>query len=260
MHLNDASADASGGVRKPTGELKAPTGSLKRASIVAADPVVDAPHSRDFSVRLGELIILMAAIVGSVALGLGISDYLGSHRYVTGYLIAYAGFRLADLLVRDDAALGMDRARFGRRVMFELPLLAVFFAAPFERTYIYGGETYRWLGGLGLLIELIGLWLALGARIQIGFFSSHPENRDREFVRSGLYHYIRHPIYTGEYLVILAWPLIYGAPITLTLTAVIGAFFMRRRVRDEEADMLARFGDEYADYMRRTDNMIPNVW
>jgi len=217
--------------------------------------------SRDFTVRLAELIVQLSAIIGAIALGLGISAYLSSHRRVMAYLIAYAAFRLADLLLRDRAELGMDPVRFSRRMIYELPLLALFFGAPFERTFIYGGEASRWLGTLGLIIELAGIWLALGARIQREYFApAGDHDRRRALIQNGLYRFIRHPIYTGEFLVILGWPFEYGAPVTLVVTAVVGFVFFNRRMRREEAEMIAEHGDAYAAYMRVTDRMIPNLW
>jgi protein-S-isoprenylcysteine O-methyltransferase Ste14 len=216
---------------------------------------------RDFAVRLAELVIQLAALCGAIAIGLGISAYFSSHPRVMAYLVAYGAFRFADLLMRQRTALGLDTARFSRRMINELPLLALFFAAPFERTFIYGGEAPQWLGTLGLIIELAGVWLALGARIQRGYFSPD-ENSDshRALIRHGLYRFIRHPIYTGEFLVILGWPFEYGAPITLLLTAVLGFTFANRRIRHEEADMIAEHGDAYVAYMQGTDRMIPNLW
>jgi hypothetical protein len=87
------------------------------------------------------------------------------------YLVSYAAFHFADLLLCDTTALGLDSVRFARGMIYELPLLALFFAAPFERTLIYGCETPRWLGTLSLIVKLAGIWLVLGARIQRGFFS-----------------------------------------------------------------------------------------
>jgi protein-S-isoprenylcysteine O-methyltransferase Ste14 len=260
MHSEDSAAVSKAAPsRKSTGELKPATGSLEKTA-AAGPPILEQPRPRDLAVRAGELVILLVAIVGAVALGLGISDYLGEHPYVAAYLIAYAGFRFADLLVRDEEALGLDRLRFARRVMYELPLLAVFFAAPFER-HFYSADAPAWLGALGLLIELIGLWLVLGARIQLGFFSpAHADGARQGLVRGGLYSFIRHPIYAGEFLVIFAWPLEYGAAVTLLLTIIIGSLAVRSRIRDEEAEMAARFGDEYAEYMRTTDNILPSVW
>jgi len=253
---------ASSGASPSTGPLKAPTGALG-AGTGSSDQAPQAAREvarRDFTVRLAELVILIAAIIGAIALGLGITEYLGEHPYVSAYIVAYAAFRFADLMVRDHAALGIDSQRFAHRVMNELPLLALFFAAPFERTF-FGGETPRWLGALGLLIELAGLWLALGARIQLGFFSPAPsDGAPAVLVRNGLYRYIRHPIYLGEFLVVFAWPFEYAAPFTLLLTLVAGVVVIRRRIRDDETEMLARFGDEYAAYMRTTDAILPNVW
>jgi len=35
---------------------------------------------------------------------------------------------------------------------------------------------------------------------------------------------------------------------------------LRRRIRYEEAELLAVYGDDYAHYMRETDRILPNVW
>jgi protein-S-isoprenylcysteine O-methyltransferase Ste14 len=59
---------------------------------------------------------------------------------------------------------------------------------------------------------------------------------------------------------LLAWPFEYGAVITLIIVLIVGVFVLRRRMRDEEADMLAVFGDDYAAYIRATDAVLPNVW
>jgi protein-S-isoprenylcysteine O-methyltransferase Ste14 len=219
------------------------------------------PAQRNFTLRLGELAIFLTAGIGAVALGLGISSYFVAHPYVLAYLAAYGAFRFADLLVRDEATLWTDREGFARRVAYQLPILVLFAAAPFERTYIYGAEAPKWSAALGLLIELAGLWLALGARIQLGFLA--PPAKDGatpDLVRGGMYRYIRHPIQLGEFLVLMAWPFEYGAPVTEGLMLIIGAIVMYRRIRREETGLLAIHGERYAQYMRETDRLLPNVW
>lgn len=251
--------------RRSTGSLKAGTGSLTAAANAreaerAAAVTQPAPAARDLSVRIAETIVFLFAVVGAVAIGLGISDYLSEHPYVYAYLIAYAAFRIADLLVREESMLGADPARFARRIMNELPVLALFALAPFERSY-YTGDAPNWLAGLGILIELIGLWLVLGARVQLGFYSAgNASGAPRKIVHNGLYRHIRHPIYAGEFLVLFAWPFEYAAPISAILMVGLGIVALRRRIKEEEADMLANYGDEYAAYMRATDALIPNVW
>jgi protein-S-isoprenylcysteine O-methyltransferase Ste14 len=251
-----------GGPQRATGSLKASTGSLDAAAPVAPpDRGARVPlSSRALSTRIAETVIYLLAVVGAVAVGLGISNYLSLHPYVYAYLIAYAAFRIADLLVRDESMLGNDPAHFAHRVKNELPVLLMFAAAPLERSY-YTGDAPNWLAGLGILIELLGLWLVLGARIQLGFYSAGATSDEAApIVRNGLYRYIRHPTYVGDFLVLFAWPFQYAAPVTLVVVVLWGAYILRRRIKEEEAEMLAYHGDEYAAYMRATDAIIPNVW
>ena len=253
MDGNDATAGVAPGIT---------AGSRASADSLTAPRLTTHPARRDLTLRISELAIFLTAVIGAIALGAGITGYFAERPYPSAYLIAYAAFRLADLLVREEASLGIDGYRFARRIINELPILAVFFAAAFEREYLYDHTAApRWLAALGLLIELIGLWLALGARVQLGFFSPLPaDGGARPLVRNGLYRYTRHPTFLGEFLVVAGWPFEYGAPITLSLTALIGAAMMQRRIRDEEAAMLAQYGDEYAAYIAATDSVIPNVW
>ena len=59
---------------------------------------------------------------------------------------------------------------------------------------------------------------------------------------------------------LVAWPFEYGAPITEALMVIIGVIVIRRRIRYDEAELLAVYGDDYAQYMRETDRILPNVW
>ncbi len=243
--------------RRPTGELKAPTGELGVPLKAAA-----VPRWRRLDVRLTELIFFLVAIVGAVALGLGITAYFRQHPYILAYLIAYAGFRLADLLVREDFEPPPDTAAgLSGLLLGHLPVLLLFAAAPFERTYIYGGEVTRGMGAAGFILELLGLWLALGARVQLGFLGTPAQtNGSRTLVRGGLFRHIRHPVWLGEFLVLLAWALEFGAPITALVTIIVGIAMGRRRAAVEEAEMLVQFGEEYAQYVRESDAFIPSIW
>jgi protein-S-isoprenylcysteine O-methyltransferase Ste14 len=243
---------------KATGDLRPATGGLSERDAGAS---AQRPHFvHDLALRAIETAIFLVAVLGAVALGLGITDYFVEHRYVLAYLAAYAGFRFADLIVREDTRDQPAHEELSRRIMAQLPVLIVFAAAPFERTYVYGGRSPAVVAALGFLIELVGMWLALGARIQIGYFTSGGTLERPTLVKSGFYRYIRHPIYAGTFLVTFGWTLIYGAPVTAILTVIIGGFFAHRRIQSEEAALLARFGEEYQAYMRVTDALIPAIW
>jgi protein-S-isoprenylcysteine O-methyltransferase Ste14 len=242
------------------------TGGLKPATaMLAADAVAPSEHPHfihSLWLRFAETAIFLVAVIGAIALGLGITAYFGEHDYVLAYLAAYAGFRFADLIVREDVEDSPPHEELSRRIAAQLPLLVAFAAAPFERTYVYGGQAPAFVSAFGLLLELLGMWLALGARIQLGFFTAA---RDRTaahpvLVKRGFYRYIRHPIYAGTFLVTLGWTFIYGAPVTAVLTLAIGAIFARRRMKSEEAVLRARYGEEYDAYRRETDALVPAIW
>jgi protein-S-isoprenylcysteine O-methyltransferase Ste14 len=255
---NEINQDAPQSNGKATGGLKPTTAMLLAEAI--ASPGKHPHFVRGLALHFAETAIFVVAVIGAIALGLGITAYFGEHRYVLAYLVAYAGFRFSDLIVRDDAADSPPHEELSRRIVAQLPLLLTFAAAPFERTYVYGGSAPVFVRALGLLLELLGMWLALGARIQLGFFTSGRTVEHPALVTRGLYHYIRHPIYAGTFLVAFAWTLIYGAPVTAILTLIIGAIFAQRRIESEEAALRARFGEEYEEYKRETDALIPAIW
>jgi len=240
---------------KSTGALGSATGALTAA---------DSRHdyiSRQSLVRVGEQVIFLTAVIGAIALGLGITDYFREHRYVSAYLLAYVGFRLAELVVGEHPGHADSAGDYRvRRVVDELPILILFAAAPFERTF-YAGDPPAWLGALGLLLQLGGLWLALGSRVQIHFFSADRSGRENAvLVTTGFYRYIRHPVSAGRILVLVAWPLVYGAPIVGLMTVVIGAVVAHRQLTADEELLLKRFGAEYEQYRQRTDALIPSIW
>ncbi len=242
---------------KVTGGLR-PNTAMLVADAVASEP---RPHFiRSLALRFAETAIFLVAVIGAIALGLGITAYFAEHRYVLAYLAAYAGFRFSDLIVREDAEDSPAREELSRRIVAQLPLLVTFAAAPFERTYVYGGSAPVFVRALGLLLELLGMWLALGARIQLGFFTAGRTAEHPVLVRRGFYRYIRHPIYAGTFLVAFAWTLIYGAPVTAVLTLIVGAILAQRWKKTEEAAMRLRFGEQYDDYWRETDALVPAIW
>lgn len=75
-------------------------------------------------------------------------------------------------------------------------------------------------------------------------------------VTTGVYHYIRHPLYAS--LLYLAWGALLKAvsPVTLAL-AMVATVALVATARVEEAENLHRFGDAYRDYVARTHLFVP---
>jgi protein-S-isoprenylcysteine O-methyltransferase Ste14 len=103
---------------------------------------------------------------------------------------------------------------------------------------------------VGLIIMVIGL-ASLGRS-----FGIMP--RARGLVMHGLYRWVRHPIYLGEFL---AFGGIYALTISWYSTAVFAAFIvlqLRRMVMEERT--LAGAYPEYDAYAARTSRLLPGVY
>ena len=78
-------------------------------------------------------------------------------------------------------------------------------------------------------------------------------------VTTGIYKYIRHPLYSS--LLFLAWGIFFKLPSLtgISLTAVATAFLFAT-ARADEAECIQFFGPQYIDYMKRTKMFIPKVF
>ena len=116
-----------------------------------------------------------------------------------------------------------------------------------------------WLQAVGLAIFLLGLALAIWARVYLGRNWGMPmsEKVDPELVTTGPYHTIRHPIYSGIILAMI------GTTIAVSLywlvaVVLVGAYFIYSAFT-EERYMAERFPDTYPKYQQSTKMLIPFV-
>jgi protein-S-isoprenylcysteine O-methyltransferase Ste14 len=116
-----------------------------------------------------------------------------------------------------------------------------------------------WLQGIGLALFVLGLALAVWARIYLGRNWGMPmsEKVDPELVTTGPYKFIRNPIYSG---IILATV---GTAIAVSLywliaVVLLGAYFLYSAVM-EGRYMAERFPDTYPRYKKSTKMLIPFI-
>src|SRR5512139_2514993 len=75
-------------------------------------------------------------------------------------------------------------------------------------------------------------------------------------VTSGIYHYIRHPLYSS--LLFLTWGIFFKAPTWPGLfLAVAATLFLFATARADEAECLRFFGAPYQEYMKRSKRFVP---
>jgi len=84
-----------------------------------------------------------------------------------------------------------------------------------------------------------------------------PINPPKELVVSGLYKYVRNPMYVGILLVILGHFLWFGFWNLLIYAAVVFAAFSAFVIFYEEPTLKRNFGAAYEDYLKRVPRWIP---
>lgn len=117
-----------------------------------------------------------------------------------------------------------------------------------------------WLQAIGLVIFLLGLALAIWARVYLGRNWGMPmtEKADPELVTTGPYSTIRHPIYSGLILAMVGTA-VAVSPYWLIAVVLLGAYFIYSAVM-EERYMAGLFPDTYPRYKQETKMLIPYIF
>jgi protein-S-isoprenylcysteine O-methyltransferase Ste14 len=82
--------------------------------------------------------------------------------------------------------------------------------------------------------------------------------KEHTLVTSGPYHWVRHPFYDALLLLVISSSLI-AANWFILLAGATTFLFLAIRTRIEERKLVERFGDQYLNYMARTNRFIPRL-
>jgi protein-S-isoprenylcysteine O-methyltransferase Ste14 len=111
---------------------------------------------------------------------------------------------------------------------------------------------------LGFVVYTFGLSVAILARVQLGTQWADIEAaqilKNQNLVCAGIYRWIRHPIYTGDLMLLAGLEL--GLNSWLVLGVVPVALFVARRVSHEERTLAAAM-PEYSNYCEQTKRFVP---
>lgn len=116
-------------------------------------------------------------------------------------------------------------------------------------------------------------YVPLGARIPAGvvllFLSGYlartglsivfgDQRNEPAVIKKGVFRVVRHPVYLGEILLYLGM-LMLSISLAAAAVWVMAVGFFHYIARYEEKLLLARFGDEYAQYMRDVPMWVPRL-
>lgn len=158
-------------------------------------------------------------------------------------------------------ATGRDRlSALGIYAAVFVPQLVSILQYAFRATWSPPPLGWQVLLGVGLAVS--GLAFRIWAIRTLGrFFTAVVMVQEgQKVIQTGPYRLLRHPSYTGAFIVAVAVPIALGSWLGVVLSCLLVIPSYLHRIKAEEAALVADLGDEYRQYMRRTSRLIPYVF
>jgi protein-S-isoprenylcysteine O-methyltransferase Ste14 len=118
----------------------------------------------------------------------------------------------------------------------------------------------RWLRWIGVSLFAVTGCLFLWTFRSLGknLTDTVVTRQEHTLVTVGPYRWVRHPLYLAAALATLAVPLA-SANAFIFVSGCVILLLLAVRTRREEVNLIARFGDDYRNYMRRTGRFLPRL-
>jgi protein-S-isoprenylcysteine O-methyltransferase Ste14 len=118
-------------------------------------------------------------------------------------------------------------------------------------------DSVRWLGAVLAVSTIPVFWWILKS-IGASISPTHSTRVGHRLVTNGPYRWVRHPLYSTGFVLVLALTLL-AAMWWLAGAAILPLTILLMRTSKEEARLIEVFGDEYREYMKRTGRFVPKV-
>ena len=190
------------------------------------------------------------------------------------FLLLFFGFYLAVTLwlYRHNPGLMQERMRLGTsdqqgwdKVLFplmEISFIAWLIVIALDAVRFHWSSVPFWLQGIGALILLCSfyfLFLTFSENSYLSPVVRVQEERGHTVVSTGLYHYVRHPMYMAILIFIVGTSLLLGSWYGLIFVIICMAILARRAVLEEQ--MLLKELAGYASYTAQVKyRLIPYIW
>lgn len=151
--------------------------------------------------------------------------------------------------------------------LFNWEFIAALLALNLRHWFVDLASWHQWISWLLLFCAILPLGLGVFALKKRGKAlpkrDGEPEllafEKTTELVTTGIFRYIRHPMYSS--LLILTWGIFFKLPSWFGLGLAIGStIFLVFTARADEEECVGYFGAGYREYMRRTKRFIPFLY
>jgi len=154
-----------------------------------------------------------------------------------------------------------NRDRFSLKLLLIGGMLTLWFGIGLAYTPI-GAMRSSDVQIIGFVLLAIGIAVRTTAIAQLGRF--HTPNvavrTDHQLRTTGLYKLVRHPSYLGALIAYVGFSLALGNWMSVAVIMTITTPLYLYRIHEEDAALLAAFGDPYRAYCATTKRLIPWVY
>ena len=226
-------------------------------------------------VLTGKIVLSMIFLLLCPALVLFLSgDWFWVEGWIFGIWFTTLSYSSMLYLIRKDPGLLAERFRkpgtgneepWDRYVVyaFMLGFMAWLVLMPLDaKRYKWTSSFPRWLkvcGGIGLLPSFFLLYRSYTDNPFASALVRIQTERNHRVVSTGVYGFVRHPMYLGAILMMLGAPLLVGSRYGALLGAALTLLLAARIVGEER--MLTRELDGYEEYTKKVKyRLVPFVW
>jgi protein-S-isoprenylcysteine O-methyltransferase Ste14 len=127
--------------------------------------------------------------------------------------------------------------------------------------------------GLGLLLVLVCAWFAVPGenRVIAGFvlailgqawriYAAGVIYKNKQLATTGAYSLVRHPLYLGNFLILVGFALASGNWVVLAVVAFFFIFYYPTAIRYEDHKLEGIFGDAWRSWSAGTPGMFPTTF
>jgi len=180
--------------------------------------------------------------------------------FVIGFLMLAMAERMYERRYSHDAVRGRRKMEWSFTAFHSLHVL-IYLGTAVESLLL--ARPVCWMVTVaGLVLFGVATIVRLTAIRTLGrFWSLHLEIREgHQLVTGGIYQYLRHPAYAAIMLEVTAIPLVGNAYWMLLVSLGLYVPLLLVRWRREEAEMVAKFGEQYEEYRRAVPAFVPWQW
>lgn len=147
-------------------------------------------------------------------------------------------------------------------IPFSLYFIGWLFGFTLPEGVLWGHTLVNYIGNWGMyvgaIMMIIGVIIVIFGWKAIHKYYWSKESGEGKLVKKGIYSHIRHPQYTGFFLVTLGMIAEWATLPLLIMWPILFVLYYRL-AKKEEKDMINEFGEEYIAYKNKTGMFLPKL-